>query len=406
MKTKIKYLICCIMASFLITGWTANQTTAGTLSRSSYKAAVPVSIDIFYRSLSPYGRWVSYPQYGQVWIPDVGAGFSPYSTNGHWVYTDYGWTWASDYSWGWAPFHYGRWLMDDYYGWIWVPGTEWAPAWVAWRNSSDYYGWAPLSPGVNISINIGIPTARWIFIPRRYFGNPYGYRYYVPRQRNVYIIHNTTIINNTHVYRNNRYFSGPRRVEVEHSTNRSIRPVRVFNAERPGVTRVNNRQISIYRPTVEHGSSSRVATRPANNNRPEAARGSQSRQQSPSARQNNPQNSSTRVFRGQENNRAHTPANAPQQTRSRVEQTPSRSSAPARHQQSQRPPQQSRQTSPRSFNQQSQRPSSRRAASTERPRAVRSSSSQRAAAVHSERSAPRSVSHENSRNHNSRSGRR
>ena len=27
----------------------------------------------------------------------------------------------------------GRWFFDDSYGWVWVPGSEWAPAWVAWR---------------------------------------------------------------------------------------------------------------------------------------------------------------------------------------------------------------------------------------------------------------------------------
>src|SRR2546423_9736807 len=27
-----------------------------------------------------------------------------------------------------------------------VPGDEWAPAWVSWRSSKDYVGWAPLPP--------------------------------------------------------------------------------------------------------------------------------------------------------------------------------------------------------------------------------------------------------------------
>ena len=27
-------------------------------------------------------------------------GFTPYSTNGYWVFTNEGWTWVSDYSWG------------------------------------------------------------------------------------------------------------------------------------------------------------------------------------------------------------------------------------------------------------------------------------------------------------------
>ena len=78
------------------------------------------------------------------------ADFRPYNTGGHWVWTDeYGWMWASEYAWGWAPFHYGRWVFDDYYGWMWVPGYEWSPAWVEWRTGGDYFGWAPLGPGVS-----------------------------------------------------------------------------------------------------------------------------------------------------------------------------------------------------------------------------------------------------------------
>ena len=116
-----------------------------------------VSYQTFYDELSPYGRWVDNQEYGYVWVPDAGPDFRPYSTDGHWVWTDdYEWMWVSDYDWGWAPFHYGRWTMDPYYGWIWVPGYEWSPAWVAWRSGGDYYGWAPLRPGISISINFRI----------------------------------------------------------------------------------------------------------------------------------------------------------------------------------------------------------------------------------------------------------
>ena len=113
-----------------------------------------ISYQQFYDDLSPYGDWVPYQNYGYVWVPNE-MGFRPYYNNGHWVYTDYGWTWVSNYSWGWAPFHYGRWLYDDAYGWMWVPGYEWAPAWVSWRSNGDYYGWAPLGPGMDINVNFG-----------------------------------------------------------------------------------------------------------------------------------------------------------------------------------------------------------------------------------------------------------
>jgi hypothetical protein len=79
-------------------------------------AQASVSFQLFYDDLSPYGYWVDNPNYGYVWVPNVSPGFSPYGTNGHWVFTDYGWTWVSDYAWGWAPFHYGRWYSDPMYG--------------------------------------------------------------------------------------------------------------------------------------------------------------------------------------------------------------------------------------------------------------------------------------------------
>ena len=121
----------------------------------NYDQSGDVSYQTFYDNLSPYGQWIDYPNYGYVWQPSVGSDFRPYGTNGHWVYTDMGWTWASDYSWGWATFHYGRWFYDNTYGWLWVPGYDWAPAWVSWRSSNDYYGWAPLMPNISFGISFG-----------------------------------------------------------------------------------------------------------------------------------------------------------------------------------------------------------------------------------------------------------
>ncbi|HEV3324551.1 MAG TPA: DUF6600 domain-containing protein, partial [Puia sp.] len=50
--------------------------------------APEVSYQSFYDALSPYGQWINNPQYGYVWMPNVGPDFKPYSTNGNWVYTD------------------------------------------------------------------------------------------------------------------------------------------------------------------------------------------------------------------------------------------------------------------------------------------------------------------------------
>jgi len=114
----------------------------------SVSVGVGTTAGYFYDSLTPYGNWVHHRSYGWVWYPyNVSIHWRPY-THGHWIYTDYGWTWVSDYPWGWACFHYGRWFLDETYGWVWCPDTVWGPAWVCWRYSNDWIGWAPLPPGV------------------------------------------------------------------------------------------------------------------------------------------------------------------------------------------------------------------------------------------------------------------
>lgn len=221
-----------------------------------------VTYQDFYNELSPYGRWVEYPGQGYVWVPDTGNDFQPYSTNGRWVWTeDYQWMWVSDYDWGWAPFHYGRWDHDDYYGWYWVPGYEWAPAWVAWRDGGDYYGWAPLRPGFSISINIGTynpPNIFWCFTPRRYITSPRWYDYRVDRSLNINIINYTTIINYNRYDRNYGFRCGPRRYDAELYCGR-INPVRFRETYSPGRTVYRNNEINVYRPRVRNDNSGRLA---------------------------------------------------------------------------------------------------------------------------------------------------
>ncbi len=234
------------------------------LSDTVAQAYGSISFETFYHELAPYGDWVHNPQYGQVWIPNVERGFRPYQTRGHWVMTEYGNTWVSDYAWGWAPFHYGRWYLNDYYGWMWVPGTEWGPAWVAWRSGGGYYGWAPLGPGLNVSINIGrrIPRPYWTFVRQRYITSPRIYNYCVPRRRVVNVINHTTIINNTYVYNDrHRYYSGPRTRDIERVTHRQVPVRRVQSSRRPGATSVRRGSVAIYRPTVRsrQGTSRTVA---------------------------------------------------------------------------------------------------------------------------------------------------
>src|ERR1044072_1148419 len=126
-----------------------------TSSPSAVRAQVSFSASIqinspsdFYQPLEPYGTWVEVRSYGRCWRPrEVAVDWQPY-TMGHWEWPDAGWYWVSDEPWGWAAFHYGSWYHDSSYGWVWIPGTDWAPAWVTWRYSDDYIGWAPCGAGI------------------------------------------------------------------------------------------------------------------------------------------------------------------------------------------------------------------------------------------------------------------
>jgi DNA segregation ATPase FtsK/SpoIIIE-like protein len=221
-----------------------------------------ISLQTFYDELSPYGTWIQDPEYGYVWRPDVDqSDFRPYYSNGRWAMTEYGNTWVSDYDWGWAPFHYGRWICNRFNQWLWIPDTTWGPAWVSWRSGGGYYGWAPLSPGINININLGggynIPNFWWVFVPQRdiYYDRFSNYRSY----RNVNIINHTTIINNTGRYNRGTYFTGPRRDDIRRATNRDVPVYNIRRSDRSGRSTIDNNTVNIYTPRSGRGTDNRNA---------------------------------------------------------------------------------------------------------------------------------------------------
>ncbi|RME19557.1 MAG: hypothetical protein D6806_18105 [Deltaproteobacteria bacterium] len=146
----------------------------------------PEDTSYFFDKLSPYGDWIWTPEYGWVWKPrGVWAEWRPY-TYGRWVYTEYGWTWVSFFDWGWAPFHYGSWAYLSSLGWVWVPGTVWAPAWVIWRYSDTYIGWAPMLAGFGLWFGWGyypVVYEYWTFIHWDHFCDPHPHHHYLPRRQ-------------------------------------------------------------------------------------------------------------------------------------------------------------------------------------------------------------------------------
>jgi hypothetical protein len=209
----------------------------------------------FYDGLAPYGQWINDPMYGYVWLPDVGSDFRPYYSNGYWAMTQYGNTWVSNYDWGWAPFHYGRWTFDNYYGWLWIPDTQWAPAWVSWRSNNDYYGWAPLGPGVSINVSLNsIPVDWWVFLSPTYFYEPGFHRYCNNDWRfNRGVYRQTNYINYTYNDRRSVYYTGPRADDYRQRTGRQASMFNISNNRRRGTTVVRGNRINIYRPTMSNG---------------------------------------------------------------------------------------------------------------------------------------------------------
>ena len=223
-----------------------------------------VSFQIFYDELSPYGDWVKDARYGYIWLPAVRQDFHPYGTEGHWVMSEFGNTWVSYYDWGWAPFHYGRWYFDDYFqSWAWIPGYDWGPAWVNWRTGGGYYGWAPLGPGVSINVRVNLPSFHWVFLPRHRVYHHYAYRYYAPHHTRVKIYNNTTVINNTYVYNNQTYVTGPSRRELQQVTRSKVPVYQVRNSEAPGRASISRNSLNVYRPEIQPSRNASVNSRPS-----------------------------------------------------------------------------------------------------------------------------------------------
>lgn len=231
-----------------------------------------LDVGFFYGELSPYGEWLRHPYYGWVWFPrHVRAGWRPYSI-GRWVGSEYGWMWVSQEPWGWATYHYGRWAWDRWVGWLWVPGTDWAPAWVAWQQGHGYIGWAPLPPAVGFdlrvgirlggfNLSLGIEPRHYAFIPERRFLDTRLGNYIVPEARNVTIINYTTNITNYTVVNNQVINHGVPIERVEQMTGMRAPRLHVATASSPRETSVQRESIRVYRPTESKLESVKVARR-------------------------------------------------------------------------------------------------------------------------------------------------
>ncbi|HEY1363757.1 MAG TPA: DUF6600 domain-containing protein [Xanthobacteraceae bacterium] len=154
----------------------------------------------FRAALEPHGRWLTHSRWGEVWRPEHRArNWRPY-TLGHWTYTnDWGWYWIADQDeadWGWVTYHYGRWVFDDEDGWVWVPGTEWGPAFVAWRRGGGYAGWCPLPPEA-VVVEYREQPDFWIFVRAQDLIAPRIATVVLPFEQRSVFFNQTVVVNQT-----------------------------------------------------------------------------------------------------------------------------------------------------------------------------------------------------------------
>lgn len=242
---------------------------------ASPPADLPPEVATFYQPLQAYGTWMQVADYGWCWQPSVvvsSPSWRPYADRGRWLYTDQGWYWQSDYAWGWAPFHYGRWVHHTHSGWLWVPDSTWGPAWVVWRSSDSYCGWAPLPPSavfvagrglyhrgthVSVSYDYGLASFSYTFVPFSRFCDRNPHYYAVTPTVAVNVYHQTTVINNIRVNNNVIVNGGVNVDRVATLTRSEIRKVSVRDAAAgpQGLQRLDRLEktgddLVIYRPSL------------------------------------------------------------------------------------------------------------------------------------------------------------
>src|SRR5262249_12000084 len=185
----------------------------------------------------------------------VQGGWAPYG-NGCWPPTDWGGYWVSDEPWGWATYHYGRWDWHARFGWIWVPQTQWAPAWVCWREGGGYVGWAPLRPSVSIGVSLGavdyepaFASHAFVFVERRRMLEPLRPR--TVGVNNTQVINKTVNITKVNVVTKTVINEGPRVDVIERESRRKVQtiPAREFRhrEEATAIARERNIPTTIER---------------------------------------------------------------------------------------------------------------------------------------------------------------
>src|SRR6266536_6366089 len=85
---------------------------------------------------------------------------------------------------------------------IWVPGNEWSPAWVSWRQGDEVIGWAPMPPD-EIYAEIQDDPDFWVFARASDIVAPAVAVVVLPAPQAIAFVSRTTIISRTRVVQRN-----------------------------------------------------------------------------------------------------------------------------------------------------------------------------------------------------------
>ncbi len=105
---------------------------------------LPKAVFEFAQRWGNVGEWLWDDLYGYIWRPFLdqmiypAGSWGPYNY-GHWAEVAGSMFWVPEEPWGWIPYHLGLWQWDRKLGWFWLPGSVFAPAWLAWDELDGYY---------------------------------------------------------------------------------------------------------------------------------------------------------------------------------------------------------------------------------------------------------------------------
>jgi hypothetical protein len=155
-----------------------------------------------------------------------------------------------------------------------VPDNEWGPAWVSWRTSPDYFGWAPLPPRARFVRNQGffyrdrqaspdfefeLTLDDYCFVDNRHFCDPEPRLSRVPPHILPRVFAGSAVVRSNYSTVENRIVNqGPAPAFVERVTHAPVRRVSVIAAEvRPGQPvppgGVSARGLILFKPPIAPG---------------------------------------------------------------------------------------------------------------------------------------------------------